>query len=274
MKGKRSKPLSGAGALQLALPFEAIAPVPTSTPGAGQRSATLEGQRVDYLLKRSRRRTLGFQIDERGLTVSAPSWYPVRELDGALQEKSGWILTKLVEWREYQQRRERLAIRWGHGESLRYLGRSLRMEVCARTDGVIHDGSALRIGLPPGAGSNQMRDRVCAWLQAEATRIFGERLPIFCERLGRKPARWGLSSARTRWGSCTADGVIRLNWRLVHFPIELIDYVIAHEVAHLVEMNHSPRFWKVVARICKHVERAKKWLDVEGNDLHRYGIQD
>jgi predicted metal-dependent hydrolase len=260
MKGRRSKPLSGPGALQLALPFEAIAPVPTLPPGAGQRSTILEGQRVDYLLKRSRRRTLGFQIDERGLTVSAPSWFPVRELDGALQEKSRWILAKLVEWRDYQQRRERLAIRWVDGESLRYLGRTLRMEICTRTDGVMHDGAALRIGLPPGAGSGQMRDRVHAWLQAEATRIFGERLPVFCARLGRKPARWGLSSARTRWGSCTADGVIRLNWRLVHFPLELIDYVIAHEVAHLKELNHSAGFWSTVGELMPGYREARERL--------------
>jgi predicted metal-dependent hydrolase len=260
MKGRRSKPLSGAGALPLSLPVEAIAPIAPLPPGAGLRSTLLEGQRVDYTLRRSRRRTLGFQIDERGLTVSAPSWYPLRELDAALQEKAGWILAKLVEWREYQQRRERLAIRWADGESLRYLGRVLRMNLCSRTDGVVRDGAALRIGLPPGAGSHQMRDRVHAWLQAEATRIFGERLPIFCERLGRMPTRWGLSSARTRWGSCTADGVIRLNWRLVHFPLELIDYVIAHEVAHLKELNHSAEFWSTVGELMPGYREARERL--------------
>ena len=260
MKGRRSKPLSGAGALQLSLPFAAIAPVAPPPTGAGQRSVILEGQRVDYLLRRSRRRTLGFQIDERGLTVSAPTWYPLRELDAALHEKSGWILAKLVEWREYQQRRERLAIRWADGESLRYLGNILRMRLCSRTDGVVRDGGALRIGLPPGAGSIQMRDRVQAWLQSEAMRIFGERLPVFCERLGRKPSRWGLSSARTRWGSCTADGVIRLNWRLVHFPLELIDYVIAHEVAHLKELNHSAEFWSTVGELMPGYREARERL--------------
>ena len=83
-----------------------------------------------------------------------------------------------------------------------------------------------------------------------------------------------LSSARTQWGSCNHRGAIRLHWRLVQLAARLSDYVVAHEVAHLVELNHSPRFWRVVAKVCNHVERAKTWLDTHGNDLHRYGIQD
>jgi len=72
--------------------------------------------------------------------------------------------------------------------------------------------------------------------------------------------RWSLSSARTRWGSCSADGSIRLNWRLVHFPLDIVDYVIAHELAHLRELNHGTRFWQIVGDLFPEYERARAWL--------------
>jgi predicted metal-dependent hydrolase len=76
----------------------------------------------------------------------------------------------------------------------------------------------------------------------------------------------------SRWGSCSTTGVLSYSWRLVFAPPFVLDYLAAHEVAHLIEMNHSRRFWHVVERICPHVARAKSWLDAHGADLHRYGM--
>ena len=86
--------------------------------------------------------------------------------------------------------------------------------------------------------------------------------------------RVSIRDPSSRWGSCSTSGVLSYSWRLIFAPPFVLDYLAAHEVAHLVEMNHSPRFWRVVARVCPSVERAKKWLDTYGNDLHRYGIDD
>ena len=86
--------------------------------------------------------------------------------------------------------------------------------------------------------------------------------------------RISIRDQSSRWGSCTSAGSLSFSWRLILAPPYVLDYLAAHEVAHLVEMNHSARFWKVVAKVCNHVERAKTWLDTHGNDLHRYGIQD
>jgi predicted metal-dependent hydrolase len=91
---------------------------------------------------------------------------------------------------------------------------------------------------------------------------------------GVKVKRLSIRDQSSRWGSCTSAGSLSFSWRLVLAPPYVLDYLAAHEVAHLVEMNHSARFWRVVARECAHVERAKTWLDTHGNDLHRYGIQD
>ncbi|MCL4773396.1 MAG: M48 family metallopeptidase [Burkholderiaceae bacterium] len=258
----RAQPAADA-TLQLSLPLFASPPVTPHTPArvcTGVRSTMLCEQAVHYELRRSRRRTIGFAIDERGLRVTAPRWVPIAEIERALQEKARWILRKLVEWRAHEARREQLRIRWRHGATLRYLGTSLVLSVDAGARGIARDGALLRVGLPPQAGEEQLRDRVQAWLQTRARELFAERIAVFAQRLGCAPSRWTLSSARTRWGSCTSDGAIRLNWRLVHFPPEIVDYVIAHEFAHLRELNHGPRFWATVGELFPDFERARAWL--------------
>ena len=94
------------------------------------------------------------------------------------------------------------------------------------------------------------------------------------QSLGVAFKRVSVRDQSSRWGSCSSTGVLSFSWRLILAPPFVLDYLAAHEVAHLVEMNHSARFWRVVAKVCSHVERAKSWLDTHGNDLHRYGIQD
>lgn len=248
-------------ALQLPLPLFDLTPTVAAAPAPrGMRLTLLCAQPVHYELRRSRRRTIGFAIDDRGLRVTAPRWVPLAEIERALQEKSRWILRKLAEWRTHQARRERVTVLWQHGATLRYLGDTLTLSVDADTRGVTHDGPLLRVGLPPQSGDEQLKDRVQSWLQARAREVFAERIPLFAARLGRTPSRWALSSARTRWGSCTPDGAIRLNWRLVHFPLEIIDYVIAHELAHLRELNHGPRFWSTVGELFPDFDRARAWL--------------
>jgi predicted metal-dependent hydrolase len=259
MSARRLRELADA-ALQLALPlFDALAAPPAQP--EGRRLAQLNGEYVDYALRRSRRRTIGFTIDDRGLSVAAPRWVAQREIDAALTERADWILRKMVEWRDYARRRERAAIRWEDGASLPFLGRTLQLQVLPGHRGRPHlEGDILRLGLPPQAGVEQLRDRVQAWLQQRAREHFAERIAHFAQQHGVTPRRWALSSARTRWGSCAADGSIRLNWRLVHFPPDIVDYVIAHELAHLRELNHGPHFWTAVGELFPDWERARAWL--------------
>jgi predicted metal-dependent hydrolase len=267
------KPQTGSPvALQLDLPlFEPPVSPCATTPVAGgaARRILIEGQWIQYELIRARRRSIGFIIDDRGLRVSAPRWITVGQIESAVHEKSRWIVRKLIEWREHAQRRERLAVRWESGGTVTHLGRPLTLCLEAHARGVrLEADNALRIGLPPGAGPVQMQDAVQAWLQKQARQIFGERLAHWCPQLGVQPTRWQLSSARTRWGSCTAEGAVRLNWRLVHFPLEIIDYVIVHELAHLRELNHGPQFWATVQSVLPEFEVARRQLKDFPDDLH------
>ena len=109
----------------------------------------------------------------------------------------------------------------------------------------------------------QIRDAVQSWLQRQAKRIFQERCAHFAQRLGVRLTRLTLSSAATRWGSASADGSVRLHWRLVHFGLPVIDYVVTHELAHLREMNHSSAFWDVVRSVLPDYEMARGALRAE-----------
>jgi predicted metal-dependent hydrolase len=123
-------------------------------------------------------------------------------------------------------------------------------------------------------GAEHMERRVLDYLKREARKDLQKASLAYADELGVRVKRVSIRDQSSRWGSCTAAGSLSFSWRLILAPAFVLDYLAAHEVAHLVEMNHSARFWRVVAKVCPSVERAKSWLDTHGNDLHRYGIQD
>jgi predicted metal-dependent hydrolase len=122
--------------------------------------------------------------------------------------------------------------------------------------------------------ADHMDRRVHDFLKREARKDLHKASLAYAVELGVRVRRVSIRDQSSRWGSCTSAGSLSYSWRLILAPPYVLDYLAAHEVAHLVEMNHSPRFWRVVGRICDHVERAKRWLDTYGNDLHRYGVED
>lgn len=211
---------------------------------------------VTYRLRRARRRSIGFQIDDQGLTVSAPRWVPLREIEAAIAEKRRWIAVKQREWHEWKAKRRLPALQFVDGAALPYLGGHVTLRLGGARDENLHRDSELHLALPAGADQHRVRDAVQSWLQGEARRVLGERIERFAGRSNRY-AGWKLSSARSQWGSCTHDGRIRLSWRLIHFSLPVIDYVVAHELAHLSELNHGPRFWNAVAQLLPGFEAAR-----------------
>jgi predicted metal-dependent hydrolase len=228
------------------------------------RSIALSHSQLEYTLRRSKRRTLGFLIDNNGLTVTSPKWVTITQIEEAIREKEAWIAKKTLEWRQQTAQRDELKIVWGDGAKVKFMGVDLTVKLddsaAVTQGGILHRGDYLLIALPANATAEQIKNRVQSWLQARAKEIFAQRIPFYSERLGHAPKRWGLSSARTRWGSCAADGSIRLNWRLVHFPIDIIDYVVAHELAHLKELNHGPDFWHTVGELFPEYQEKRNWL--------------
>jgi len=243
---------------------EAVPPDALANPRA-QREMKLGEQRVAYELKRARRRSIGFVVGAEGLRVSAPRWLPQADIERALTHKSDWILRKLVEQRERARRVQAARIEWRDGASLAYLGESLSLRLAPGLKGASFDAGlrVLSLGLPPESGEEAIREMVQAWLQRQARATFEPRCQHFAAALGVTMKQLRLSSAQTRWGSASADGSIRLNWRLIHFTPVIIDYVVAHELAHLREMNHSPRFWDLVRSVMPDFEQARDRLREE-----------
>jgi hypothetical protein len=123
-------------------------------------------------------------------------------------------------------------------------------------------------------GVEHMDRRVHDFLKREARKDLQKAAALHAAELGVRVRRISIRDQSSRWGSCTSAGSLSFSWRLILAPPFVLDYLAAHEVAHLVEMNHSARFWRVVDKVCASVTRAKNWLDTHGNDLHRYGIQE
>jgi predicted metal-dependent hydrolase len=220
----------------------------------------LGGRTIEYRFARRRRRTLGLSVDAHGLKVAAPLRAPWREIEGFLREKRRWILAKLDEW----ARVPRPPLLNGmSGESLPLFGVAHTLDVHEGARDVRHEPGRLVVCAPRW----RALETLVRWLKTRALEALEPRAAHFAARLGRAAPPIRLSNARTQWGVCGADGSIRLSWRLVHLAPELADYVVAHEVAHLVELNHSRRFWAQVAALYPQWRGAREQLELAGAAL-------
>ena len=230
----------------------------------------LQGQGVDYELQRSRRRTMTFSVSPAGLSVRAPFGMSQPSIEAAVQEKGRWIVRKLGGMQEREERMAALKMDWQAGAQLAYLGGTLWVRVdpqaakhaLARSDEA-ENCAVLALALPATASDKKIRDTTKQWIAQQATQHYTARMNHFASLLGVTWRSLALTNANTRWGSAKADGSIRLHWRLMQFSPEVIDYVVAHELSHLHELNHSPRFWATVASVLPDYEVRQKQLKAQ-----------
>lgn len=245
-----------------------ICPPPTLPSGARWREVHTPQQTIGFVVIRSRRKSIGLVVNDDGLQIRAPSWVTLAQIDAAVIERANWILDKL---KARQQRQAQLATattQWETGGIMPYMGVRIHLQLDASLQEHFFDGQplapapgdTLTLALPSDASRERVRDSVHAWLQQQARLWFEQRLQHFLAKGQLTMQRWRLSSATTRWGSCGSNGNIMLNWRLIHFKHSVIDYVIAHEVAHLREMNHGKNFWREVERLMPDFTAARNAL--------------
>lgn len=221
-------------------------------PASNKRCIKLDGQLIEFSLKRSQRRSIGLRIDDNGLHIAAPQRMTIAEIENAIRRKTNWIISKLQQRLQGSAHRLHKATEWRDGATLPYLGLPLTLRLRQSTEiCIIHDedNAALIVSLPATSTMAELRTATLKWLQSRALEVFSARMRHYATVLGVNYRQLGLSAARTRWGSCTPQGAIRLNWRLIYLPEALIDYVVAHELAHRHEMNHSARFWAKVESV-------------------------
>ena len=218
--------------------------MPPTVPEA-TRSIVIGSQTVAYQLRRSQRRTIGLAIDHRGLRVGAPTRARLGDIESLIRQHGQWVLDKLAAWRERPTPNTQEIT---DGTIIPLLGEPLTIALTSLGRARWQFGPQT-LYLQPTATASPAQVLEQA-LRDKARAVFAERLAIHAPRLGVAVPPLRLSSAKTRWGSCSHHGGISLNWRLVYMPLAVIDYVVCHERAHLKEMNHSPRFWSVVEQLC------------------------
>ena len=224
---------------------------------AGVQQITLDGQTLFCTVKRSRRARhvrLEVQVGS-GVTVVIPWYYELDQIPDLLQDKGHWILSKLTECRQLQ-----LSFAGRSGEGIYYLGQKLKLlkqQNHNEADSVILERNRFIVGLRPTSTLNRILE---GWYRQQAKRLIRERVEKLSARLQVTYHKVNIRSARTRWASCSQKGNLNFNWKLIMAPDSVIDYVIIHELAHLIEMNHSKRFWTLVEEYCPEWREHKAWL--------------
>lgn len=207
----------------------------------------------------------------KGLEVVTPKKIPMKYIVDLIKSNSEWILKKLEHIENTSQFREVQALQ--EGSSLLFLGQQyiLKNDSGLNLKRVILTDTEIKMNLEYFAKMEQSQDEIRnllkQWYVGQARIIFNERTSYFSKRIGVKYNRISIKNQKTRWGSCSSLKNLNFNWRLLMAPIEILDYIVIHELAHLLEMNHSKRFWEIVESQCPEYKIFDKWLQINGHQL-------
>ena len=216
--------------------------------------------------RQARRYTLRIAAGTRDVILTIPPRGTLKEAYTFAQKQGGWIAARLGRLPQ--------PVRYDDGVVVPVRGIPHRIVHRRGARGTVWieigaDGAPL---MCVAGEAPHLNRRIGDYLRREAKRALDAASHRFAAELGVDVKRVAVRDQISRWGSCSADGLLSFSWRLILAPSFVLDYLAAHEVAHLVEMNHSTRFWRLVRRLCPNHERAKVWLDVHGGELHRYGL--
>ncbi|MEM6374374.1 MAG: SprT family zinc-dependent metalloprotease [Pseudomonadota bacterium] len=220
---------------------------------AGEPPVTVAVRRA----ARARRMSLRVSRLDGRITLTLPTWAPRREAEAFVQEKAGWLRARLSE------QTDKVQITWGAEVPVEGV---LMKVVAGRRTRLVPDEAMIAIA----SGTRSVPAAVAGVLKSHARDRLTTSSDRYSAALGRPYARITLRDTRSRWGSCSSRGALMYSWRLILAPPDVLDYVAAHEVAHLAQMNHSPAFWAEVAALCPNYAAPRAWLRRHGEDLHRY----
>jgi predicted metal-dependent hydrolase len=216
--------------------------------------------------RQARRYTLRIQATKREVILTIPPRGSIKEASAFAQKHGGWIATRLGRLPAVTPFADGTVVPLrGVPHRITHRG-GARGTVWIETGG---DGEPL---LCVAGREPHVDRRIGDFLRREAKRDLEAAARRYADALGLTFRRVTIRDQSSRWGSCSTTGMLSFSWRLILAPSQVLDYLAAHEVAHLIEMNHSPKFWRLVQRICQHHQSAKAWLDTYGADLHRYGV--
>lgn len=231
-----------------------------------QRTVAVAGRQIPITVRenpRATRITLRIEPGGRALKLTIPIGLHHRQVDDFLERHQGWLEGKLLKFSPDDGLR--------HGGTIDIRGLSHRIEHTGSLRGITHvardsDGTTmvLKVSGPP----EHLKRRIATFLKKEARADLEKLVAIHARAAGRPVRSVSMKDTRSRWGSCSHDGNLSFSWRIVMAPEKVIDYLAAHEVAHLKEMNHGPKFWALCEKLCPHTDEAKDWLKRHGSALH------
>ncbi|MBU8921515.1 MAG: M48 family metallopeptidase [Bacteroidales bacterium] len=223
---------------------------------------------LKYTIKRSAKRDkLTITVERnREVVIHAPATASEETIARVVKSRRQWIFEKLSHTQKYQPLPHPPGKEFVSGESALYLGRAYRIEVVKK--GLLEVQFKQRF-LVPSEGGQRPHGALRAWYEARAKEVILPRVAAHAATLGVDYNQAKIVDARYRWGSCTVINNVNFNWRLIKAPSWVIDYVIIHELAHLIEANHTPRFWNIVRSQVTRMEKAKAWLSENGQLLEQ-----
>ena len=205
---------------------------------------------------RSKRKTIALVVQPDGeLLVRAPQRATRKQIDAMLKKHANWIARKQAE--ALARPAPKPAHQFSAGERFFFLGEEYTLQFVDDKKPLLHLDGNFQLSNAARAEAKSLFEK---WYKTEARRIFNERVAFYAQKYGFDVKKVKLSSARTRWGSCSSKGYINLTWRLVMAPMPIIDYVVVHELCHLREANHSAAFWAQVAALMPDYKERRKWL--------------
>ncbi len=222
---------------------------------------TIEGRRVTIIVKphaTARRMVLRLARDGENFSLTVPKRQAQNAIPPFIEASKLWMQNTLAHRGRPVERAS---------DSIMLRGFTLALVRTGKTRGLVQFDEATKTLSVPGA-ENHWQRRLTDWLKQEAEEELRKASTIYAEKMGARFTRITVRDQKSRWGSCTSDGALSYSWRLILAPPFVLDYVAAHEVAHLKEMNHGPRFWRLVLTHCPHTRSAKQWLKTHGHTLH------
>lgn len=227
---------------------------------------------LKYILTRSNRKTIGIMIDKNGLVkVASPLRVSQDYINQLIQQKSSWIQKKLTEL-ENRSTNTNCPRTFEDGEKFLYLGKVFELKIhrssINKKANVKIQDKFIVIEVPVYFNSEKIKEILKKWYIKQFKQIIAERINYYSQMIGVFPNNVTIREQKTRWGSCSNRGNINLNWKLIMASLEIVDYVVIHELCHMKVMNHSKEFWKIVEVYSPHYKSYREWLKNNGDRLN------
>ncbi len=230
---------------------------------------TYKGKIYEYTIVRSKRKTFAISIGtEKGIVVKIPLYFPAEDIEKLVIEKAEWIAEKYEQMEEQEQKKP--VHHFESGETFYFRGTSLILNLIINPDRkriMVKKQAGTLLVVSPNAEKTVIRAAIEKWYRERAREVITDKVIYYQRFVGKNVGEIRIKEQKSRWGSCSSQANLNFNWKIVMAPDEIIDYLVVHELCHLLHMNHSKQFWNSVGNIIPDYKEREKWLKEKGTLL-------